>query len=395
MMKVESHLYLDWAATAPPDHEIVNKVKEISLKFFANPSSIHRAGREAEDLLNDARKRFAVVLRCESDEIIFTAGGTEANNMVAYSMLQRRAGKKIISSGIEHASMYEPLKMLEQFGFKVKHVRAGANGFIDPESIRQMLDDKTALVVLMLVNNETGSLQPVRDVAEMLQSFARSRGSRPLLHTDAVQALGKIPLNLEELGVDSASFSAHKIGGPRGAGALFVRKNSFSNFLYRGGGQESGMRPGTENIAAICGLAMAAEKIKKTLDPELERSGNMMQYLITELKTIKQARIIPESRGIKNIHRFSPCILNVAFPPVPGEVLVRVLDEGGIYVSTGSACSSRKKDRFRIHDNMGIPPAISKSAVRISTGTGTQLSDLTKLIEVLKAEVPRLLKIAR
>jgi len=390
-----SFIYLDWAATAPPDPEILETVKKVAMDCYGNPSSIHKIGRNAEKRLIQAREGLAAVLGCRSEEIIFTSGGTEANNMVLFSLLKKSPGKKIIISGIEHPSLFEPARILEQLGYKVDYVPAAASGFIDPSHIASRLDNRTVLVALMLVNNETGAIQQVAETAAAISSFTRSTGRKVLLHTDAVQALGKIPMDLRELNVDSASFSAHKIGGPRGVGALFIRKGSYSDFLYCGGGQERGLRPGTENLPGICGMALAAEKSKEKLESEYNKTRKMMDFLLGELADMKTACIIPESRITVDPALFSPYILNLSFPPIPGEVLVRVLEDKRIMISTGSACSSKKKKRFRIAENMAVPKERALAAVRISLGRDTQQAELEALLGALKKEVPDLLKIAR
>ncbi len=390
-----SFIYLDWAATAPPDQGILEVVQEVAVDCYGNPSSIHKTGRNAEKRLIQAREALAAVLGCGSGEIIFTSGGTEANNMALFSLLKKSRGKKIIISGIEHPSLFEPARILEQLGYKVDYVPAAASGFIDPSHIASRLDNHTALVVLMLVNNETGAIQQVAETAAAINAFSRSTGRKVLLHTDAVQALGKIPLDLRELNVDSASFSAHKIGGPRGVGALFIRKGSYFDFLYCGGGQERGLRPGTENLPGICGMALAAEKSKEKLESEYNKTRKMMDFLLKGLADMEGACIIPESRITVDPALFSPYILNVSFPPIPGEVLVRALEDKGIMISTGSACSSKKKERFRIAENMAVPKERALAAVRISLGRDTVPSQMEALLGTLKKEVPLLLKIAR
>lgn len=389
-----SFIYLDWAATAPPDPGVLEAAERVAMDCYSNPSSIHKAGRNAEKRLIQAREGLAAVLGCRSEEIIFASGGTEANNMVLFSLLKKSRGKKIIISGIEHPSLFEPARILEQLGYKVDYVPAAASGFIDPSHIASRLDNHTALVALMLVNNETGAIQQVAETAAAISSFSRNTGRKVLLHTDAVQALGKIPLDLRELNVDSASFSAHKIGGPRGVGALFIRKESYSDFLYCGGGQERGLRPGTENLPGICGMALAAEKSTEKLESEYNKTRKMMDFLLGELADMKAACIIPESRMTVDPDLFSPYILNLSFPPIPGEVLVRVLGDKGIMISTGSACSSKKKG-LRIAENMAVPKERALAAVRISLGRDTVPAELETLLRAFKKEVPPLLKIAR
>lgn len=389
-----SFIYLDWAATAPPDLCVLEAVKKSAMDCYGNPSSIHEAGRSAEKQLIQAREGLAAVLGCGSGEIIFTSGGTEANNMVLFALLKKSRGKKIIISGIEHSSLFEPARILEQLGYKVDYVPAAASGFIDPSHIASRLDNHTAIVALMLVNNETGAIQQVAETAAAIKSFSRTTGRKVLLHTDAVQALGKIPFNLRELNVDSASFSAHKIGGPRGVGALFIRQGSYPDFLYCGGGQERGLRPGTENLPGICGMVLAAEKSKKKLETDYTKTRKMMDFLLRSLADMKPACIIPENRLTMDPVLFSPYILNLSFPPIPGEVLVRVLGDNGIMISTGSACSSKKK-HFRIAENMAVPKEKAIAAVRISLGRNTVPAELEALLTVFKKEVPNLLKIAR
>ncbi|MFW6138445.1 MAG: cysteine desulfurase family protein [Spirochaetota bacterium] len=390
----ENTVYLDWAATAVPEQHIIDRVHEVSLQYFGNPSSIHTAGRRAEKILEQARQNIARVVGCREDEVIFTSGATESNNMVLFSLLHKKKPGKVILSGIEHSSVHGPAKKLQQFGFKVLFVPAEKNGRINPEKLGRSLDKDTVLVCLMLVNNETGAFQPVAEAAAMVENFSSKLGRKIPVHTDAVQALGKVPVNFKQLGVDSASLSSHKIGGPRGAGALYLRHRTYHDFLYTGGGQEQGMRPGTENTPGIYGFSMGALNRSKNIEDQYRKSMELMNYLVSGLNEIEGARILPKNR-INESDQFSPCIVKVAFPPVPGEVLVRVLEKNGVMVSTGSACSSRKKDRTRVLKNMGISEQEALSSIRISTGWKTTRQEADKLLEVLKQQIPGLVKIAR
>jgi cysteine desulfurase len=389
-----SSVYLDWAATAPPDAGILEQVSEVALKLYGNPSSPHRAGREAETRLNEARERLAALLGVQGREVIFTSGGSEANNMVLFSLLHRRPGKRVLAGGLEHASIHEPLRTLNRLGYPVTLLRAGGSGRIEPEQVQRELDEQTALVTLMRVNNETGAIQPVDGVAGILRSFSRDTGRKVHLHTDAVQALGKIPFRPAELGADSASMSAHKLGGPRGVGALYLARDSRLQFLYAGGGQEMGHRPGTENLPGIWGFVLAAENRLRNLERETARARAMMDYLVCEIARIGPAVLLPPARA-EDPAGFSPFILSVAFPPIPGEVLVRVLEGRNILISTGSACSSRRKDRFRVAEAMGIAAEVALSTVRISLGYGTRTEEVERLVQALNEEVPGLLKVAR
>lgn len=387
-----SSIYLDWAATAPPDPEILRQVQQTAKSIYANPSAVHGPGREAEKHLGDCRQRLAALLGCNPCEVAFTSGATESNNMFLFSLLHKKQDRRILISGIEHPSIYEPALSLRRLGFEVAQVAADSTGRIDPGRIISALDERTIAVAVMLVNNETGRVQPIGEIGEALRDYQKRSGKKILLHTDAVQALGKIPFNPHHLGVDSASLSAHKIGGPRGAGALFVRQGRMQQFLFSGGGQEQGMRPGTENLPGIYGFVLAAEKALGRLEDNHSRARAAMETLIGELEGVPDVAVIPALRLSSGAADYSPYIINLSIPPVPGEVLVRVLEEEGFIVSTGSACSSKKKDRFRVLENMGVPRRQASSALRVSTGPGVGSAELKALAGALRRRVPKLLK---
>jgi cysteine desulfurase len=386
-------IYLDWAATAPPDADIQEQTRRVSQTFFANPSAVHGPGREAEKLLADCRRRLAGVLGCRPAEVVFNSGGTESNNMVLFSLLRKKRDRRIVLSGIEHASVHEPARTLKTLGFEVAEVAADPSGRVDPGRILAALDERTVLVAVMLVNNETGAIQPLREIAEALGEFEKRSGKKILLHTDAVQALGKIPFYPCELGVDSASVSAHKIGGPRGVGALFLRRDRIGQLLYSGGGQEHGLRPGTENLPGIYGFVLAAEKALLRLEENHKEAEAAMGALIGELEALPEAVLTPAGRPARGTEGFSPYILNLSVPPLPGEVLVRVMEQEGFILSTGSACSSRKKNHSRVLENMGVSREIAFSALRVSTGPGVEPAQLSALGAALKRKIPGLMKI--
>ncbi len=394
-------IYLDWAATAPPDSTVLQLVREAAARFYGNPSSIHSVGREANRQLKRTREELSECAGCSPQELFFTSGGSESNNIVITSVLNAKKSRssgapEIIISGIEHDSVYSPAVNLAEWGITARVIEAADNGIIDPARIERELDPSTRLVSLMLVSNETGALQPVARVAEIVRDFSEKVGRRILVHTDAVQAFGKIPLNLSELGVDAASLSAHKLRGPRGTGALYLREGASVVPLYRGGGQESGLRPGTENLPGIAGFSHAARLSFDRLDGNLKRAEKLMTHLIDEILLIEGIESIPAARvTAAREGQFSPYILKITVPPVPGEVLVRILGEKGIVLSTGSACSSRKKDRNRVLEKMGVSAGHASSSVRISIGPSTTEDELDQLVETLKKQVPRLRRIAR
>ena len=258
-----NYCYLDWAATAIPDPDILKKYTEDTTIFYGNPSSLHTPGRNAEKQLIQVRKRFADLLYCCPEQIIFTSGGSEANNMILSSLYLKKRKGDIIISGIEHPSVYESVKQLKLTGFNVKILNTEKNGIVEPVKLLKMINGDTLLISIMTVNNETGVIQPIKEIVKTIRDAEKKTGKKIFFHTDAVQAFGKININPVLWDVDSLSLSAHKIGGPRGTGALYLKKQI--NFLYKGGGQEMGLKPGTENLAGICGLVYAAEKKLKIL----------------------------------------------------------------------------------------------------------------------------------
>ncbi len=387
-----SSVYLDWAASAPPDPAISRACLAMAAERFANPSSIHGAGREAGRVLEESRLRLAAALDCHPDEVVFTSGGTESNNLVLFSTLRRARARGVVISGIEHASVFEPARVLGELGSPVRVVPAEPTGAVDPLRLAEAVEEQTVLVSLMAVNNETGALQPVAEVARLL----RQRGGRRVhLHCDAVQAFGKVPFRPRELGVDSASLSAHKIGGPRGVGALYLRRGAAIAPLYCGGGQERGFRPGTENLPAIHAFSLAAGRAQESLPQTLARARGLALPLLEALRSIEGAVLVPAGRSPgQGEQAFSPFILNVSFPPVPGEVIVRIMEEEGFLISTGSACSSRRKNRFRVHEGMGVDREVAFSAVRISIGGGTTSAQLEAAAEALARRVAELRRVA-
>ena len=383
--------YLDWAATSRPDPDILEGAVRIASEYYANPSAPHAEGRRAAELLVDCRRRLAGSLGCAPQELVFTSGGTEANNLVLFSLLLRRRDRRVVLSGLEHDSLFLAARRLEALGGQASVVPAGGDGRVDPARVLGAVDERTALVALMLVNNETGALQEVAEVAAGLAGIARTGARRILLHTDAVQALGKVPFRPAELGVDTAAVSAHKIGGPRGVGALYVRQPGVREFLNAGGGQEAGRRPGTENLAGAWALAEAGERAVAGLDERSRRARGLMDGLLAGLLSLPGCRILPEGRGaVLPPERFSPYILSAAFPPVPGEVLVRVMESEGFLISTGAACSSRKKERTRVLESMGVARELAASSVRISIGPATPAAELEGLLEALRRRLPGL-----
>ncbi|MBO5729851.1 MAG: cysteine desulfurase [Treponema sp.] len=383
-------LYFDWAATAMVEEDIIREAAEIAINHFGNPSSLHFLGSDAKNTLAQVRSDCAKTLQVKSDNLFFTSGGTEANHLPLLSLLQRPVPGTIIISAIEHPAIREQAEMLKHCGWKVLQATPDATGIVPVAAIEKLLTKDTVLVCLMAVNNETGAIQPIYQVADLLNKFAKETGKRrPKLHVDCVQAAGKIPLNLSYPGIDSAALSAHKIGGPRGIGILYLAQR-FESFV-RGGGQEQGIRSGTENIAGAWAFSKCLERHflseKNTEGNAYQRflqQKAMTRNLITQLKEIKGCNLIPAARGTDPLEEnFSPWIVQAAFEGIPGEVLVRALSEKSIAISTGSACSSRKLSR-PVLEAMGVSKELATNGVRFSFGPRTQQQDLDKLLEALK-----------
>jgi len=373
-------IYLDWAATTPPDPAILKESLETAETYYANPSSLHQPGNRAGKKLEELRKSCADLLCCRSGQLTFTSGGTESNNLVLSALLKRREKGRIIISGLEHPSLWEPAAALKPFGWEVKALNPDKDGRIRPEKLARLLTDNTRMVIIMAVHNETGVIQPMEELIRTVREKENETGRTIHFHSDLVQTAGKTPFDLSAWDLDSASFSAHKIRGPRGIGLLYQKKPVAG--IYTGGGQERGIRPGTENLAGIAGLTAA---LKKSAAPDLQAPSERMNRLIDRIRTIPGARILPESRS-EHPEWYSPWILSCALPPLPGEVLARVMDEAGFAISTGSACSSNKKTRTRALESMGIDHKTAFSSIRISQGPLTTDEELDQFAKALKEQ---------
>ncbi|MDR2798715.1 MAG: cysteine desulfurase [Treponema sp.] len=380
-----SRRYFDWAATAIPTLSYPQ-----SLNAFGNPSSLHYEGRCARALLEDARTRCAAVLGLDPKQLYFTSGGTESNALVLHSLALRKPSPGILFSAVEHPSVRENCLVLERLGKQIALIGVEQDGRVSPSRLEKALEKvermetpgkrtEPRFVAIMGVNNETGSVMDIPGLVKRI----RTRGGAPIhVHSDLVQAVGKIPLDITAWDLDSASISAHKLGGPRGIGLLYLRKPLEP--LYTGGGQERGIRPGTESIAGALALASCLESraVPQQLAAEYEKATERFIQLIRGLRTLPGCFLIPQDRGEADI-RFSPYILQVGFKGIPGEVMVRALDERGCAVSTGSACSSGRADR-PVLTAMGLDKQASLAGIRISQGWGTTPEDIGSLLETIR-----------
>ena len=370
--------YFDWAATAAP-------VSSLGETYpYGNPSSMHREGRQAREALESARARCAAVLCVSPDTLYFTSGGTEANCIPLFSLLARHGSGRLIASAGEHTSITENLRVLERLGKLTGQIPINSNASVTRESLAKTLDkyEDVRMCAIMAVNNEIGTVNEIQTLRSIL--YGRD-GQTIHMHCDMVQAAGKIPLDLAGWGVDSASLSAHKLGGPRGIGLLYLRKPL--TVLYTGGGQERNIRPGTENVVGALALASCLElhAIPEKLKIEYTQARERWAYFINGLKKINRCRIIPGDRSAAD-ENFSPYIVQAAFSNIPGEVMVRALDDRGFAVSTGSACSSASPER-PVLAAMGMDNNARLEGIRISQGWSTTIEEIDLLLAAITEAV--------
>ncbi len=381
-----SRIYLDWAATAVPDREVILNAAEASLHTFGNPSSLHNSGKDADKLLESSRQMCAEVLGTAVDKLYFTSGGTESNNLIISSFLRKKQPGNLVISGIEHPSVYEPAVLLSRMGWELRIVKPESGGRISPGKFLEKIDKDTRFASCMSVNNETGSIQPLKDIAAGIADLNRQPGFRVHFHADAVQAVCKIPFSMDIPGLHSASVSSHKFQGPRGCGILYLSKSLEP--LYTGGGQENDIRHGTENLQGILATAEAAKKYHGMIQDNTAAALKNKKLLIERISNIKGAKFLPQSDTEKllNPELFSPYILSVSLKPIPGEIMVRVMSDRGFDISTGSACSNKKKKNYRVMEAMGVESSDSFSSIRISTGPSTKTEEITQFCNILEQE---------
>ena len=382
-------VYLDNSATTKPYAEVVAKIVHYMETQFGNPSSLHRMGIAAEKALKEARKAMSASIGAKDEEIYFTSGGTEADNMALFGTAQarKRRGNKIITSRIEHPAILESCKNLESLGFRVEYIPVDHNGVVDLSALGDAVDEQTILITIMQVNNEVGSIQPIAEIAELKNRIAKKLGTEILLHTDAVQSFGKLPVQIKDSGIDLLSVSGHKIHGPKGVGALYIRKGLNIHPYLHGGGQERGLRSGTEYVPAIAGFGTAVDLCMKNSDQRSETMRAVKNYLTEGIRfEIRDIRFNSPEDG-------SPAILNVSFIGVRGEVLLHSLEQSDIYVSTGSACSSKKKSQSHVLEAMGLSGAEMEGAIRFSFSEFNTIEEMDHVLVQLKNAVEKFRKL--
>ena len=372
-------IYLDNAASTKIHDDVLEDMMPYLKEQFGNPSSIHRYGRFAHKAIEKARKQIAYLINADPSEILFTSGGTESNNTALYGIAKKNPGSRIITSSIEHDAILEPCKKLEKEGFDIIYLPVNNYGLVDPLILKENLTENTSLVSIMFGNNEVGTVEPISDFVKICNE------QNIPFHTDAVQATGKIRIDVKELGIDLLSISSHKINGPKGIGALYIRKGISIDPVILGGGQENGLRSGTENVANIVGFGKACELSRINLLENISRMKELRDYISTKIIQEIPEVILnghPESRLPNNIH--------FTFLGVNGEDLLIKLDENEIAASTGSACSVQIQKASHVLQAMGFSHEQITGSLRLTIGISNNLEEMDKTVEILKNVVKEL-----
>jgi cysteine desulfurase len=372
-------IYLDNAASTQIHDDVLESMLPYLKEQYGNPSSIHRYGRLSRKAVEKARKQIASLINAEPSEIFITSGGTESNNTALQGIATKHSSGQIITSSIEHDAILEPCKKLSQEGFDVVYLPVNNFGTINLSDLKNFLSEKTRIVSIMFGNNEVGTIQPIAEISKICHEHD------VLFHTDAVQAVGKVPINVRELGVDLLSISSHKLYGPKGIGALYIKKGTLLNPLILGGGQEHGLRSGTENVANVVGFGKACDIAKSNLNENISHMKKLRNTLVQNVSNgISQVTINgdPENHLPNNAH--------FTFLGVNGEDLIIKLDEYGVAASTGSACSVHTQKASHVLQAMGFSHEQITGSLRLTTGIFNNENEIEETVEILKKVVQEL-----
>ncbi len=380
--------YLDNAATTPVSQDVADTMREIMLKVYGNPSSLHKKGMEAEKVLLQTRMLLARQLGVQDKEILFTSGGTEANNLAVSGILEsrKRRGKHVVMSAFEHPSVSACVRYYAEQGWGVDVLSVGDKGFVDPEELKPLIRPDTVLVTVMQVNNELGTIQPI----EAIGAAVKACNAQCHFHVDGVQGFGKVPINLKKAKVDSYSLSAHKIHGPKGIGALYLSSKTSIIPMIHGGSQQKGLRSGTENVPGVAGLFIAAKQSFEDIDENRSK--------LEALKLRLYRGVVDRLEDVHlngTLENAVPNILNMRFDNVRGEVLLHALESAGIYVSTGAACSSNKSGLSETLKALGLNDVQVDNAIRFSFSKYTTEEEIDYCIEELGKNIPKLRRFTR
>ncbi|NLI60601.1 MAG: cysteine desulfurase [Clostridiales bacterium] len=386
---MEQEIYLDNAATTPVLPEVVDDMVRSLTQDFGNPSSLHRLGLESERQMKQARGRVAGLIQVPAEDIIFTSGGTESNNLaiLGTARARKRYGNHCITTQIEHPSVLNSFKYLEEKGWDITYLPVDKEGVIDIEEFKKTVRDDTVLVSMAHVNNEIGSIQPIREIG----LFLKNNYPQILFHTDAVQSFGRIQIRPFEWGIDLLSASGHKVHGPKGIGALYIKKGTALAAQQWGGGQELGIRSGTENLPGIVGFGRAAQWVGQVMSKDEACISRIKLKLTQEI-----AQVVPEAVFLgPRPEEGAPHILGLSIPGVRGETLLHVLESQGVYVSTGSACSSRNVKTSYVLGAIGVSNQVAEGAIRLSFSYLNTSDELSQVPNILRKSVDQVKRFTR
>lgn len=378
-------IYFDNAATTCVFPEVVEAMQDAMQVTYGNPSAKHMKGIEAENKVKAAQELIAKTLRAKPKEILFTSGGTESNNtaIIGTAMANRRKGKHIITTKVEHASVYEPMYHLEEEGYEVTYLDVDSEGIVDLDQLEESIREDTILVSCMMVNNEIGAIEPIKEIAKII----KAKNPNTIFHVDAIQAYGKLPIVPKNMGIDLLSTSGHKIHGPKGIGFLYIKEGTKISPIIFGGGQQKGMRSGTENVPGIVGLAVACEKMIGKNYENAEKIREVKEYFQERIKEIED---------IKDNSGKAPHVASISFKKLRSEVLLHALEDREIYVSSGSACSSNKKQAVSGTLNaIALSDEFKDGTLRFSFSIENTKEEVDETIKALKELVPMLRRFVR
>lgn len=375
--------YLDNSATTKVFDRVKDVMIETMTKDYGNPSSMHLRGMEAEQYIKQARNDIAKILKVDEKEITFTSGGTESNNLaiIGTAMANKRAGMHIITTAVEHASVHAPMEYLEEQGFRITYLGVDEFGRISPKELEQSICEDTILISIMYVNNEIGAVMPIEQIAEVI----RRKNPDILFHVDAIQAFGKYEIYPRRQHVDLLSVSGHKIHGPKGSGFLYIRDKVKIKPILFGGGQQKGLRSGTENVPGIAGIGAATKEIYQNLKEQTERLYELKDYTIEELEKLDNVKVHTQM-GTES----APHIVNASFIGVRSEVLLHSLEEKNIYISSGSACATNKQAASATLKAMGLKNEEMESSIRFSFCISTTKEEIDYALDVIRELLPKL-----
>lgn len=375
------NVYLDYSATTPVKEEVLKEMIPYFTEKFGNPSSLYDKGLESKDAVNHAREQLAALINADPKEVYFTAGGTEADNWAVFGVADKlkEKGNHIITTQIEHHAMLHSCAFLEKQGYEITYLGIDKDGRISLEELENAITDKTILISVMMVNNEIGTVQPIKEIGKI------AKAHKVIFHTDAVQALGNVPIDVKDMGIDLMSMSSHKIYGPKGEGALYMRKGlRISNFIH-GGAQENNKRAGTENLTGIVGFGKAAELAKANFENHVKHCSELRNYLVERVLSE-----IPDTQLNGTMDGRHPGNANITFKFIEGESILLLLNQFGISVSTGSACSSTSLEPSHVLVALGVPVEMIHGTVRFTVGDFTTKEDIDYVVDNLKLIVEKL-----